>query len=121
LWSTQLIKPRSAKSKGLRYEKQVVQWLQSLGLEARRQPGSGIFADWPHDGVVTIGDRKCILEMKKRKAIPKTFEGWLKGADILVMASDRATPEDYRVYLRAEFFEWLIKAANFDPEGGNGR
>jgi hypothetical protein len=115
------IKSRSAKRKGAVFEKQVVAWLRGLGLEARRQPGSGIFADWPHDGQVIIGDRKCILEMKKRAAIPKTFEGWLGGADILVMASDRAQPEDYRVYLRAEFFEWLIKAANFDPHGGAGR
>ena len=116
-----MIKARSARAKGSKFEKQVISWLQDLGLEARRQPGSGIFQDFPHDGTVTIGDRKCILEMKKRKAIPKTFEGWLNGADILVMASDRATPEDYRVYLRAEFFEWLIKAANFDPQGGGGR
>ena len=116
-----MIKARSAKAKGGKFEKQVIAWMQSLGLEARRQPGSGIFADFPSDGVVTIGDRKCILEMKKRAAIPKTFEGWLGGADILVMASDRAQVEDYRVYLRAEFFEWLIKAANFDPQGGGGR
>ena len=113
--------PRSAKAKGGKFERQVVKWLQDQGLVSRRSPGSGIFQDHPHDGFVMIGDRKCILEMKKRAAIPKTFEGWLKGADILVMASDRATPEDYRVYLRAEFFEWLIKAANFDPNGGNGR
>ncbi len=93
--------PRSAKKKGAVFEKQVVAWLQDLGLEARRQPGSGIYQDFPSDGVVTIGDRKCILEMKKRAAIPKTFEGWLGGADILVMASDRAQPEDFRVYLRA--------------------
>ena len=112
---------RSAKAKGGKFEKQVIKWLEGQGLSARRSPGSGIYQDHPHDGFVMIGDRKCVLEMKKRAAIPKTFEGWLGGADILVMAADRAQPEDYRVYLRAEFFEWLIKAANFDPSGGNGR
>lgn len=116
-----MIKARSAKAKGARHEKAVIAWLQSLGIEARRQPGSGIFQDFPHDGIAMIGDRKCIIEMKKRKTLPKTFENWLGAADFCVMACDRANPEGFRVFLKGEFFEWLLKAANFDPNGGNGR
>lgn len=113
------MKARSAKAKGYRLEKEVVKSHEDAGIPARRQPGSGIFQDFPHDVEINIGGEKFIGECKKRASLPKTFDRWLGGADFVFMAPDRQPPS--RVYMRYEAYMRLAKKAHGDPEGGNGR
>jgi len=114
------IKARSAKAKGTKAEKELVLALQSIGLEARRQPGSGIYhQDFPHDLEFRIAGDKFIGECKKRASLPKMFDDWLGGADVLFMSPDRSPP--LRVYMTFDMFVRLAKMANGDQDGGNGR
>lgn len=100
------IKARSAKAKGTRLEKRVVQLFEDAGArQARRQPGSGIYQDFPKDVLVEAGEERWIIECKARRQLPQTFERWLEGADMLVMCADRDTP---RVYMRWETFAALL-------------
>lgn len=49
------------KRKGNRLESRVVKAAQEAGLEARRQPGSGVYKNYPNDAVVahTLLEMKC--------------------------------------------------------------
>jgi len=100
------MKARSAKAKGTRLEKWVTAELSKLGLRCHRQPGSGIYQDWPHDVQVEIHGDRWIVECKSRKEPPKTYEGWLGGADVLVIRADRSEP---RVYMRWATFSRLVE------------
>jgi hypothetical protein len=77
-----------------------------IGIEARRQPGSGIYGDFPHDIEFRVDGVRMIGECKKRAALPKTFDDWLGGADVLFMAPDRSPPA--RVYMTYEKFLWML-------------
>ena len=90
------MKARSAKQKGLRLENEVVKLLQQAGLKARRQPGSGVYQDFPHDVELRVGEKRFIVECKARKNSFQTLDGWLGKADLLVVKVDRGEP---RVYL----------------------
>ena len=88
------MKARSAKRKGTKLEKEVVDLLNRIGVPARRQPGSGIYQDFPHDVEIQLGGGhetvRLIVECKSWK------NGWLTGdkamgkADLLVIKRDRA-------------------------------
>lgn len=102
------MKPKSAKQKGMRLEREIVKWLQAAGLQARRQPGSGIYSDFPHDAECRIGGRRFILECKARANSFRQLDGWLGQADLLVVKVDRAEP---RVYMDWNVFLELAQLA----------
>ena len=96
------IKARSAKAKGTRLEQQVVKDLQGAGLEARRQPGSGIYSAFPHDVEAKIKGKRYIIECKQRKSSFKQLDGWMGAADLLVVRIDGG--QSPRVYMSWEAF-----------------
>lgn len=102
------ITTKSGKAKGTRLEKWVAGALSDLGVEAGKQPGSGIYSDFPHDVRAVIAGRRFIVECKARKEAPRTFERWLAGADLLVIRADRADP---CVYMRWPVFAELVHAS----------
>jgi|TARA_R110000823_G_scaffold261359_2_gene382086 hypothetical protein len=88
------MKARSAKAKGTKVENWVTGWFKQCGWFARRQPGSGIYRDFPHDNQVESPDSSLSfnIECKARKSGLKTIQGWLGAADILVMKPDYQEP-----------------------------
>jgi Holliday junction resolvase len=106
------VKPRSAKAKGTKLEKWVASMLEGLGVSARRQPGSGIYRDFPHDVQMNLNGNRFIVECKARKEPPKVLDGWLGGANVLVVKADRAEP---RVYMPWSMFAHLVHEARKEP------
>ena len=102
---------RSPKAKGRKFEHDVAKWLTGIGITARRQPGSGAIPGFPCDTAFQLNGGEFLASCKKRAALPKTFDDWLGGANILVMAPNYARPDDYRVYMTGEFFAWLVRQA----------
>lgn len=100
-----MIKHASAKSKGTRLEKKVVEDLSALGLKVRRQPGSGVYRDFPSDVAVEIRGKAYLCECKARATGFSVLDRWLGKAEILVVRVDRQKP---RVYLEWETFKELI-------------
>jgi hypothetical protein len=108
-----MIKAKSAKAKGRRLEQWIVKQLESLGLAAHRQPGSGAFDAFPHDVSARLKDGTQILvEAKQRKKDAwATGERWLGRADVLVVRID---PEPFqpenepRVYMKWSTFQRLV-------------
>lgn len=77
--------PRKALGTGL--ENRVVQRAQARGLRANRQPGSGMFRDYPNDVVIEVelpgvGLLRLLGECKVRSRHPSYIEmqEWLEGA-----------------------------------------
>lgn len=89
------MKPRSAKAKGTRLEVEVVKLLEKQGIEARRQPGSGIYPDFPHDVELKVNGKRYIVECKARKSGFATLDRWKGQADLLVVKVDRGDPIVY--------------------------
>lgn len=108
-----MIKAKSAKAKGRRLEQWIVKELETLGLAAHRQPGSGAFDAFPHDVSARLRDGTQILvEAKQRKKDAwATGERWLGQADVLVVRID---PEPFkpenepRVYMKWSTFQRLV-------------
>ena len=84
------MKARSAKAKGRRLEQAVADAFCAIGWKARRQPGSGIYEDFPHDVYLEtdLGDR-YIVEAKSWKAGWRTGDKAMGAADMLVIRRDR--------------------------------
>ena len=109
-----MIKAKSAKAKGRKLEQWIVKQFESLGLTARRQPGSGAFFAFPHDVEAVLKDGKRVLveAKQRRKDAWATGERWIGSADILVVRID---PEPFkpenepRVYMKWSTFERLVK------------
>lgn len=76
----------------MRLEKELVKELQRYGLNARRQPGSGIYADFPHDVELEVGGHRFIVECKARANGFATLDRWMGQADLLVVKADRQVP-----------------------------
>ena len=102
------MKPRSAKAKGTRLEKWVVSELEGLGVKARKQPGSGIYSDFPHDVQCWIADKRYIVECKSWKHGWRTGDNAMGKADVLVVKADHSEP---RVYMTWDMFSELVKQA----------
>jgi hypothetical protein len=107
------IKAKSAKAKGRKLERWLEDELKRIGLSARRQPGSGAFAAFPHDVESVDQDGVRILfECKQRKKDAwATGERWLGSADALVVRIDSAPFEpqrEPRVYLKWSTFAALM-------------
>ncbi len=92
------MKPRSAKAKGTKLEKWVVAQLESLGIRARRQPGSGIYQDFPHDCHFELPDGSMIVEAKSWKFGWRTGDNAMGKADMLVIKRDFGEPCVYMTW-----------------------
>lgn len=99
------MKASSAKAKGARLESDIVRELQAIGIDARRQPGSGIYPDFPHDIELVHRGERYIVECKARKDSFRQLDGWLGKADLLIVRCDRATP---RVYMHFSALKEMI-------------
>ncbi len=107
------MRPRSAKAKGTRLEKDIAGYFRALGIEARRQPGSGIYSDFPHDVYAVLGGGhetvKLVIECKSWKAGWRTGDKAMGQADLLVIRADRSEP---KVYMPWTTFSLLAQAAH---------
>lgn len=101
------MKAASKRNKGYRLEAKLVKLFGRWpGWSARRQPGSGKFAGFPHDLRLKhpeIGE--LIVEAKKWKNGWRTGDNAMGKADMLVMERDYGEP---MVYLRLSTFGDII-------------
>ena len=109
------MKVASKRAKGTKLEKFVMDFFNKLdGWKARKQPGSGIYQDFPHDVFAEheqLG--KLIIECKAWK------NGWLTGdramgkADALVIKRNHGQP---MVYTSLEKFGELVEGQRLPNE-----
>lgn len=99
------MKAKSAKAKGTKLEKWVADQLNKIGVPAGKQPGSGIYQDFPHDVRAMLRDGPFIVECKSWKHGWRTGDNAMGQADILVIKRDHGTP---CVYMPWEFFARLV-------------
>lgn len=83
---------RSAKRKGDRVEREIVDLHRAIGLDARRVPLSGSVAEYPGDVIVELPDGPLQLECKARRDGFATLRAWLGSSDALVIRPDRDEP-----------------------------
>jgi hypothetical protein len=101
------MKAKSAKRKGTNLERWVCDELRKIGLDARKQPGSGIYQDFPHDVSVKLGEHeRLIIECKSWKDGWRTGDKAMGKADLLVIKRNYGEP---RVYMSWETLEYLLK------------
>ena len=84
-----------SKSKGSRFEREIVDAAKAHWLDAYRVPLSGAVEGYPGDVVVIDGKgERWVVEAKKRADGFKTLYGWLEGdgIDCLVVGADRSPP-----------------------------
>ena len=87
------MKPRSAKAKGTLLEKQVSAALSDAGARSRRQPGSGVYSDFPADVYAEIPLLGPVLiECKSHKSPLATIRRWLGKATVLVHKANHEEP-----------------------------
>lgn len=70
----------NSKALGSGLESRVVRRAERLGLRARRQPGSGVYEDFPNDVVIDApGGITALVECKVRSTLPSLAQmlGWL--------------------------------------------
>jgi hypothetical protein len=102
------VKPRSKKAKGTRLEKYVSLALSGMGWKTRKQPGSGIFQDFPHDVYAeTDSGLKLIVECKNWKHGWRTGDKAMGAADMLVIKRDFGEPN---IYLPLKVFQQIISS-----------
>lgn len=83
------------------------------GVHCRRQPGSGIYADFPHDLRLTVGELEFICECKHWRNGWRTGDKALGQAEILLIKRDYSEP---RVYLTLGAFRSLLEAATNEDQ-----
>jgi hypothetical protein len=87
------LKTASKKAKGSRLEKWVKKFFEDFGFQSRRQPGSGIYSDFPHDNCIELpGVGRVILECKSWKHGWRTGDKAMGEADMLVIKRDFGEP-----------------------------
>jgi hypothetical protein len=94
-----------SRAKGDRFERDCVNELKDLGLEAQRVPLSGA-AGGLFGSDIVVGDHKYKVECKTRKRFIGQFLGWLEGNYALFVKEDRS---ETLVVMRLEDFAALIK------------
>ena len=100
------MKAASAKAKGTKLEKWVALELAKVGLSSRRQPGSGVYSDFPHDAMVRMRGKRYIIECKAWKDGWRTGDNAMGAADFLVIKRNHGEP---RVYMSWETFIGLAQ------------
>ena len=100
------ITAKSAKAKGSKLEKEIVDDLKKdCKWFARKQPGSGKFISHPHDATATSPTgKRYIFEAKKHKHGYRTGDRQKGQADFLVIQADRSTS---KVYMEWSMFKEL--------------
>lgn len=102
------IKTRSRKAKGSRLEKWVKTFFEDFGFPSRKQPGSGIYSDFPHDNCIELpGVGRVIIECKNWKHGWRTGDKAMGSADMLCIKRDHGTP---CFYIPATTMEAICKA-----------
>lgn len=81
----------ASKAKGTRAENEVVRKFNDAGIAAKRQPMSGMLADFKGDVVLPNGDR---IEVKNRESIAEYLWTWLAQGDAkyLVLRKNHKEP-----------------------------
>jgi Holliday junction resolvase len=83
---------RSAKWKGVRIEREVVQLLCELGLPCARVPFSGgVGGAYSGDIDLELCDRIAKIQVKARREF-RTLYRWLNGVDLLFLKADHCNP-----------------------------
>jgi hypothetical protein len=101
------MKARSAKAKGTKLEKFVQKEFEKIGWRSRKQPGSGIYRDFPHDVMAeSPNGRRYIIECKKWRHGWRTGDKAKGGADFLVIQRDYG---EACVYMTWAIFKELIE------------
>ena len=106
------MKPRSAKAKGTRLEKDIAAMIDAIpGWKARRQPGSGIYHGFGHDVYAERCDGlKFVVECKARAEGHRTLDRWMGEAELLIIRADRSPPMAYlSMRLLADLMSWGAK------------
>lgn len=99
------MKPRSAKAKGSKFERKIMDFFNSLpGWKARKQPGSGIYQAFPHDVFASLGEQDYVIECKKWKNGWRTGDKAMGQADFLCIERDHGEP---MIYMPARVFAQL--------------
>lgn len=87
------MKAKSAKAKGTRLEKWVVDMFSRIGIKARKQPGGGVYSAFPHDVTADIPHYgPVIIECKSWKQGWRTGDKAMGQADLLVIKRDFGDP-----------------------------
>jgi Holliday junction resolvase-like predicted endonuclease len=104
------------KNKGTYHEKRIVEWLQSLGLKAKRQPLSGsLGGEYRGDIKVEVAGHELVVEVKYRDAsnFPSPFSV-LEQRDLAIYKRRRGTPQTV-VIISGDKLEELIHAIQGNP------
>lgn len=104
---------KSARRKGNRCERLILDMFRGWGFTGRKQPMSGALQDWPCDLHLEAPDGRLLIEVKARKAGIATFTRWLQGADLVALKPDHAEPI---FILTAETMERFVKMATAAQE-----
>lgn len=87
---------KSKKAKGTKLEKYVAKEFERFGWKSQRQPGSGVYQDFPHDvRVESPAGSEYIIECKAWKHGWRTGEKAMGQAEILVIKKDYGEPMVY--------------------------
>ena len=105
-----------SKAKGTAHENDIRDRLIAAGLNCKRQPGSGMYMDYPDDVIVEIAGAEYLLEIKYRQDAMgfKMIYKWMEQSetsDILVLKPDlRKKIYDEPLYVMKEStFLGLVK------------
>ena len=103
-----------SKDKGTRAENEVVRILNEAGIDAKRQPMSGMLVDFKGDVILPGGD---LIEVKNRESIANYIWEWLAqgGAKYLVLRKNHRVP--LAVMPLTELGELLRIKQEYEQEG----
>ena len=88
--------PNYKKTKGNKFEKEVLYLLRENGIPCQRVVASGSVKEDKGDIVMTFKGTPYDIECKYHKSLPNTgLEKWLSDNDILVMKQNRCVPKVY--------------------------
>jgi hypothetical protein len=109
------------KNKGTYHEKWFVQWLQSIGFKAKRQPLSGsLGGEYSGDIKLEIKGHELVAEVKYRDAsgFPSPFSV-LENRDIALYKRRRGTPQTL-VIMSGDTFAMIMQENEDDIPKPNG-
>jgi hypothetical protein len=102
--------PNKNKSKGSYHERKIVEWLQKIGIKAKRQPLSGALGgEYKGDIKLELLGRELVAEVKYRDAsgFPSPFTV-LDNRDMAIYKRRRGTPQTIVIF-DGEIFEQLME------------